>query len=888
MSDGRARGEKANWERAMSEELRFHLEQQTAANIAAGMKPEEARRQALVQFGGMEGVKEECRDEKGGIWLETLWADVRFGARMLRKSPGFTLVAVITLALGIGANTAIFSVINGVLLRPLPFRDPGRLLTLWQTEVSPGNYPLTGADYLDWQAQNRTLEATSLYDFTMGFNASGAGEPEAAAAVATQANFFSVLGVQPMLGRGFARGEDAAGKNHVVVLSYGFWKRHFGGRRDVIDQALELNEEAYTVIGVMPNWFRYPAATDLWIPKDMSQKSLTPRGTHQYRAIGRLREGVTPQQAQADLAGIAAQIEKDHPDTNGKVSAVVVPMKEQLVGDSRTPLLVLLGAVALVLLVACANVANLMLARATRRSREMAVRAALGAGRRRIIQQLLTESLLLSLTGAAIGCLGAAWFIRLAQSDASPLPAAQVIRLDFRVLIFTVCVSVLVALLFGLAPALQALKVNLSDELKAGAAAVLNAGGGRQALRDGLVIAEIGVSLALLLAAGLLLRTFANMRATQIGVDPQNVLTARIVLPDTKYGTMEARRAFYDHLLDHVREIPGVESASVSTSMPLNGGTNGTIDSLSDMNPAMTSQLVEFNFISPDYFHAYRIPVEGGRAFTEMDEQHGADLSKAIDALPPGQNPPAELAAEVIISAAMARDFWPHQDPVGKVFEVFGIKASVIGVVGDAKEWDDIRHEPLPQIYFPVTIILDRRGDCFLTVKTRVEPASIDSVLRREMSQLDSGLALFHVRTMGEVVSDVTQATAYQTILLASFAAFALLLAAIGIYGVMAYAVTQRRHEFGIRMALGAEPMDVLRMVLAHGTRLALAGVILGSAAALMATKLIATLVFGVSVHDPLTFAAASVLLLAVALAACYLPARRAMRVDPMAALRYE
>lgn len=888
MSEGRRKSEKPGWESSMNEEMRFHLEQQTAANVAAGMDRKEARRQALLQFGGMEGVKEECREEKRGIWLEALWADARFGARMLRKSPGFTLVAVITLALGIGANTAIFSVINGVLLRPLPFGAPDRLVTLWQTEVSPGNYPLTGADYLDWQAQNRTLEATSLYDFTMGFNTSGAGEPEAAAAVATQANFFSVLGVQPMLGRGFVQDEDAAGKNHVVVLSYGFWKRHFGGRRDVIDQTLELNEEAYTVIGVMPNWFRFPGGTDLWIPQDMSQKSLTPRGTHQYRVLGRLLEGVTPQQAQADLVAIASQIEKDHPDTNDKVSAVVVPMKEQLVGDSRTPLLVLLGAVALVLMVACANLANLMVARATRRSREIAVRAALGAGRRRIIQQLLTESLLLSLAGAAIGCLGAYWFIRLAQSDASPLPAAQVIRLDFRVLIFTMCVSVVVALLSGLAPALQALRVNLSEELKAGAASVLNAGGGRRALRDGLVIAEMAVSLALLLAAGLLLRTFRNMRTTQIGVDPQNVLTARIVLPDSKYATREARRAFFDSLLDRVRQIPGADSASISTSMPLAGGTNGTIDNLSDMNPAMASQLVEFNFISPDYFHAYRIPVEAGRTFSDLDEQHGMDLNKKIDAVPPGHNPPDDLSADVIISAAMARDFWPKQDPVGKVFQVFGIKANVIGVVGDAKEWDDIRHEALPQLYFPVTIMLDRRGDAFLTVKTRVEPASMAPVLRREVTQLDAGLALFHVRTMDEIVSDVTQATEYQTILLGSFAAFALLLAAVGIYGVMAYAVTERRHEFGIRMALGAEPWDVLRMVLMHGTRLALAGVVLGAVAALIAAKLIATLVFGVSVHDPLTFAAASVLLLAVALAACYLPARRAMRVDPMVALRYE
>ena len=888
MSGKRNGTPREKWEDEMNEELRFHIEQQTAANVATGMKPAEARRQALLQFGGTEGVKEGCREEKRGMWLETLWTDVRFGARMLRKSPGFTLVAVLTLALGIGANTAIFSIINGVLLRPLPFRDPGKLVTLWETEVSPGNYPLTGADYLDWQSQNRTLEATSLYEFARGFNASGAGEPEAAAAMATQANFFSVLGVQPMLGRGFEPGEDAPGKNHVAVLSYGFWKSHYGGRTDVVNQPLELNDESYTIVGVMPGWFRFSAATDLWIPMDMSATSLTHRGTHQYRAIGRLRNGVTPAQAQADLVGIAKELEKKYPNTNDKVSAVVVPLQEQLVGNSRIPLLMLFGAAALVLLVACANVANLMLARATRRTREMAVRAALGAGRRRIIQQLMAEGLLLSLTGAAIGCLGAAWFIRLANSDASPLPQAQVITLDLRVLAFTIGTSVLVAVLFGLAPALEALNVNLSDELKAGAAAVLNSGGGQPVLRDALVIAEIALSLALLLGAGLLLRSFANMRSTQIGVETRNVLTSRIVLPDSKYKTLEARQAFFDQLLGRVKQIPGVETASISTSMPLMGGSNGTIEIAGDMNPAMSAQLVEFNFISPDYFQAYRIPVEAGRIFTPEDEVRAAETNRKMNAVAPGQQPPLDVVLDVVVSQAMARDFWPNQNVVGKTLKAFGMNEQIVGVVGDAKEWDDIRHAPLPQMYLPISMVLDVRGDCYLTVKTRVEPASLAPVLRRKLSGLDSGLALFRVRTMDAVVEGVTQAAGYQTMLLSSLAAFALLLAALGIYGVMAYAVTQRRHEFGIRMALGAEPGDVLRIVMIQGTRLALAGVVLGGLAALLLARLIATLVFGVSVYDPVTFAAAALLLFAVALAACYLPARRAMRVDPMTALRYE
>ena len=888
MSETRQPKTRRNWESEMGEELRFHIEQQTAANVAAGMTQEEARRQALLQFGGVEALKEECREEKRGIWLETLWMDVRFGARMLRKSPGFTLVAVLTLALGIGANTAIFSIINGVLLRPLPFRDPGRLVSLRQTEISPGDFPLTGADYLDWQAQNRTLKATTLFDYTHGFNASGAGEPEAAAVVPAQANFFSVLGVQPLLGRGFATGEDAAGKNHVAVLSHGFWKRHFGGRSDVLGRSLELNDEAYTVIGVMPDWFRFPAATDLWIPIDMSPKSLTPRGSHQYSAVGRLREGVTPEQAQADLAGIAKRLEQVYPDTNDKVGAVVIPLKEQLVGDTRTPLLVLLGAVALVLLVACANVANLMLARATRRSREIAVRAALGAGRRRIIQQLLTESLLLSVGGAAVGCLGAEWFVRLAQSDTSPLPAAQVIRLDTRVLLFTIGVSVLVAILFGLAPALQAVRVNLSEELKASAASVLNAGGGRRALRDSLVIAEMAVSLALLLGAGLLLRSFANMRNTRIGVETQNVLTARLVLPPSKYANLQAREAFYDQLLDRMKQIPGVETASVSMAIPLMGGSNGTVDIQSGMNPAMADQLVEYNFISPDYFHAYRIPTVAGRILNEEDEQRAAAIGAKVEAPQADQSASADLALDVVISQGMARDFWPREDALDKTFTAAGVKVRVIGVVGDVKEWSDIRHAPVPQVYFPVGWFYGRTGSYYVTVKTRVAPASLTNQIRSQVSQLDSGLALFHVRTMDDVVSEVTQGTAYQTALLTVFAALALLLAALGIYGVMAYAVTQRRHEFGIRMALGAEPGDVLRMVLMQGARLALAGVILGAVVALAMARTIATLVFGVSVHDPGTFAAASLVLLAVALVACYVPARRAMSVEPMTALRYE
>ncbi|MGA9184307.1 MAG: ABC transporter permease [Candidatus Acidiferrales bacterium] len=878
------------WERETSEEMRFHIERQTLANLAAGMSPEEARRRARAQFGATEGVLESCREQQRGFWLETLWADVRYGFRMLRRSPGFTAVAILTLALGIGANTAIFSIINGLLLQPLPFQQPDRLVNLSETEVSPGAFPLTGADYLDWQEQNRTLDAVTLYDTGANLNASGAGEAEPALGTNTQAIFFSVLGVPPLIGRTFDAGSDAAGKNHVVVLSYGFWKRQFAGARDAIGKSLELNNQSFTVIGVMPPRFNFPAGTDLWAPLDMAPKSLSPRGTHQYLAVARMKAGVTPRQAQADLAGVAARLEEQYPNTNHKVSAVVTPLKEQLVGQSRQSLWILLGAVGLVLLVACANVANLLLARSTARSREIAVRAALGAGRRRIVQQLLTESVLLAIAGAIVGCMGAGWFVEFARVQlAARLPQASAIRLDGTVLLFTVVVSVLVGVLFGLAPALHAAQLDLNEELRT-SAAVVNATSGKRGLRDALIVGEIAVSLALLLGAGLLLRSFAKLRSSEMGFDPSNVLTARISLPQTAYPDLAARRQFFDQLLDRIQRLPGVETASISNVIPLRGGNNGTIEIAGDMNPEMSAQLVEFNKITPDFFTAYRIPLLEGRNFTPDDANHTAEENLRANALTPeqAQNPPADLTFIAIINRKMAREFWPKQDPVGKVFKFAGFPISVIGVVGDAKESSDLRRGPSPAMYLPLTIALDTAGSNYLTVKTKISPAVMIGPIREEIRRLDSRLALFNVRTMDEVIAESMQDTTLQTLLLGSFAALALLLPAIGIYGVMAYTVSQRRHEFGVRMALGAQPGSVSRLVLWRGIRLAFAGVAIGLLAALALARLMSDLVFGVSVWDPVAFAGAALLLVSVALAACYIPARRATRVDPMVALRYE
>ena len=824
--------------------------------------------------------------------MNTLLQDIRYGVRMLLRSPGFTAVAVLTLALGIGANTAIFSVINSVLLQPLPFKNPAQLVDLRESESSPGNYPLDGADYVDWQKLNKTFSSMSIFGYAQGYNASGAGEAEAASVRQTQANFFDTLGVQPLIGRSFAAGEDVAGKNHVVILSYGFWQRHFAGQNNALGKTVRLNDEPYTVVGVMPRWYNFPPATDLWVPMDMNSKMMHNRGSHWASAIGRVKDGATIEQARADLLSVSAHLNKTYraPDDQD-IHSLIYPLKDRLIGQSSSQLLFLMGAVALVLLVACANIANLLLARATGRQREMAVRAALGAGRWRLARQMLTESVLLSLAGAGLGFLGAVWGVALLQAaQTAPVPRINPLGVDTKVLLFTIGVSLLVGVLFGLAPALQCSQLDLSEELKSSANAVVSSTSSGRALRNTLIVVEIAVCLALLVGAGLLLRSFARMRSTDVGVDTQSVLTMSFNLPDSKYSTTPMRDQFIQQLQTRVAQVPGVAHAALSSEIAVDGGSNGYVKVPGVTNPKLQNQLVEINYITLDYFRTFGIPILEGRNFTPQDIKRDEDVNAQIDALykaakdPSKVTLPPTLTQVAVINQALAKMFWPGQSAVGKTYNGDGGPATIIiGVVGNERQWG-ITEPSIPENYFPLTDTNYAR----LSLKTTVAPTSIAGAVRNVVRDIDPDLALFHVRTMDEILAEDMTSTTTSTFLLGVFAGLGLVLASVGLYGVMSYLVTQRTHEIGIRVALGAQQRDVLRMVIAQGAKLVAIGVTVGIVGALGLTRLLSTALYGVTATDPVTYVVVCVLLVLVAMLACYIPAHRAAKVDPMVALRYE
>ena len=880
-----------DWE--LEQEFSSHLAMEIEDKVRSGMTPQEARRIALMNA-GLGPARDTYREQRGLPFLETWLQDLRYGTRNLRKSPGFTAVAVLTLALGIGANTAMFSIINAVLLRPLPYRNQDRLVQLWETESAPGNYPFAGPDYLDWEQQSKTLEGSSVYTWPSAANASTGGETQAISVIRAEVSLFSVLGVDTAMGRTFSAEENQPGKDHVVVLNYASWQKFFGGSNDALGKTLQLDGEPYTVIGVMPSWFRFSRG-EVFVPKDMSKKEMGTRGSHWLLAIGVLKPGVSLAAAQAELSTIATNLEKAYPDSNGGVGASIIPLKEQYVGDNRKELLVLFGFVAMVLLVACANVANLLLARATGRLREIALRSVLGATRWRIIRQLLTESVLLSLMGAALGLVGSWWFVSLVQNaKVLPISRANPIQVDDTVLAFTILVSVFVGILFGLAPALQASRLDLGQELKSAAQAVLSPSGRNRWIRNALVVGEIAVSLVLLAGAGLLLRTFHNLRNAPIGIDPHNVVTASMLLPEKSYGTMQSGRALFDRLMEEIQHIPGVKAAALCTELPVEGGTNGYVKVDGDSDPHHSNLLVEQNYVTPDYFAVMGIPFLSGSNFSaaELDREAGEQqrLSELYKANPDLKKTPPEYSFVAIINQTMARTFWPNQDPIGKTYrggQGGGPTVQVIGVVADAAV-GNARHTPMPEVYYAHTRALNPPFYAKLAIRTANDPTAILPALRKQIRDLDSSLALFEPRTMEEVVAGSMQDESLQTWLLGSFAGLALLLAAVGLYSVLSYLVLQRTREIGIRMALGAQNADVLRMVVGQAGLLTAIGMCAGLFVALAGAGVMQSMCYGLSARDPLTFAAVVLLLAVVSLVACYVPVRRAMRVDPMVALRYE
>jgi putative ABC transport system permease protein len=811
--------------------------------------------------------------------MQTLWQDLRYGARILLKKSGFTLIAVVTLALGIGANTAIFSVVNAVLLRPLPYPESERLVWVSEYRSNYGVMLVSYPNFTDWRARQKVFEHIGVYMGWGSANLTGRGEPQRLRCSDMSADVFSALRAQAAIGRVFNNDEDRPGAPHVVVLNHALWQSRFGGDAGVIGQSIMLDGRGYTVIGVMPAGFAFPRQVDIWTPVGQlsSSSDWQDRGIHRLWGIARLKPGVTLEQARAEMNAIAVQLGQQYPGLKDD-RVKIEPLLDFTVKDASAALWTLLGAVGLVLLIACANVANLLLARAATRQREMAVRAALGAGRWRIIRQLLAESVLLAMAGGALGWLVALWgapLILAIGQDA--IPRAKEISLDTGVLAFTAVVALLTGVLFGLAPAWQSSRVDVQSVLKD---TTRNTTGGRGMLRQALVVMEVALTLALLIGAGLLLRSFYHLRQVNTGFTPARALSFRINLTDRKYDTKERQLAFYQSLHEKLRALPGVEDAAFASQFPL-GGRNWQTSFLIDGQPRpQRLPSMELTVVSPNYFRALGIPLLRGRYFTEQDNlEHllGPEFSgKSVE-----ERSNAAVNA-IIVDEEFARRHWPNEDPIGK--RVSGV--TVVGVVARVKMERLGEEGGLVQAYIPLLQSPSNGGA--VVIKTRLEPETMFAAARRQVLAIDPELPIYDVRSLTERLGNSLAPERLNLWLLGSFAVLALLLAVIGLYGVVSYAVTQRSNEIGIRMALGAQSRDVLKLVIGQGMKLVSGGVLIGLGGALALTRLMRTLLFGVSATDPLTFGLIAALLTGVALLACYLPARRATKVDPMIALRHE
>jgi len=911
----------ASREQEIVEELAQQLEQEYSETLARGATRAEAEERATAQFTDWDSLakdidraerpvaartpellrnamsEQKLRKRSGGNMVADLLQDVRLGLRALRKNPGFAAVAILTLALGIGANTAIFSVVNAVLLEGLPYKEPRRLAFVWSTMISQG-VPISGAsapDFRSWREQNHVftgMAASTRASFNVSFQGQ---EPARLNGVAVTAEMFSLLGVNPILGRNFLAGDETWGQHRVALISYGLWQDKFGGDPQVVNRTMRLNGQEYTIVGVMPRgmpFFDDLPPANLFVPLAYAPKDeMNSRDNHYLGVVARLRPGVNVAQAQAEMTGMAAQLEKEFPINKG-MGAKVVPVREQLVGDVRPALLVLLGAVGFVLLIACVNVANLMLARATAREQEFAVRSALGATRLHVLAQLCGESLPITLLGGASGTLLAFWGIRALESlIPANLPRFNGISINGDVLLFTVGISLLTAMLFALAPALHASKTDIQDTLR-GSGRGGGAGRGRNRLRSALVVSEMALSLLLLAGAGLLIKTFSALRHTDAGFSPGHVLTMEIqVSGDESEGNENRTVHFFDELSARVTALPGARAAGASTTLPLGVGTGwGKFVSVQGKpSPPSLDQVptARFQLSTPGYLDAIGARLKNGRFFAAHDDQQGAQVA--------------------IVNESFARRFLPNEDPVGKSIRMLpplellpkdafaqvesqtAPTRTIVGVIADMK--DSTLNAPAEATVFAPYAQYKNEGfdsAMVFVVRTTGEPGTMAAAVRDVVHSLKPEQPVANIATMDDVVSRSLSQARFSMLLLSIFAASALVLSAVGIYGVMSYVVAQRNREMGIRLAMGAQTLDVLTLVLRQGGRLAAAGVVVGIGAGLGLMRLLGSLLYGVSAADPLTFAGVAVLSMLVSLAACYIPARRATRVDPMVTLRYE
>ena len=862
------------WDQERARELQTYLQIETDENIARGMSMEEARYAARRKLGNPTTIREEIYRMNSIRILDTVWQDVKYAARGLRKSLAFTLFAVAVLALGIAANTAIFSIADAVLLRPLPYRDASQLMMVWEDASSygfPANTPAPG-NFSDWKARNHVFEDTAALSYDT-LNMTGDGTPEQLNGASVSANLFSVLGVNPALGRDFRPEDNAPGAARVAIISHGLWVRRFGVDSGIVGRELRLDDRKYTVVGVMPPGFLFPErATEIWVPWQLTKEKLADHGSHFLTVVARRKRGLSLQTVNAELATIAKQIEREHPDDNAKVGAFAAPLREHLAGDIRPAILVLFGAVCFVLLIACANIANLLLARASGKRRELAMRLTLGASRRRIVGQMLTESLLLAIVAGAIGLALSIWATQflssLVPAGIAPLGGS----LDARVFLFTAVVSIVTGILFGVIPALRVSSLSLVTSLKDGGGRG-SVGSGGQRLRDVLVVSEVALAIVLLTGASLMIRSFENLAHLDPGFRADHVLVMRTPIQMQKYNTRALRSGFYDQVLERVEHLPGVVAAGYTTWIPLTneGGATGiTIEGRAEPAPGQTP-IPNVRIVSPNYVKALRMKLIEGRL---IDGRDGSS---------------SQLVA--LLNQTMARSLWPGESPIGKRFKRGGFREdgpwiTIVGMVGDVHQ-AGLDRPARAEMYLPY-----QQQDLFppdyLAVRTSGDPLLLAEPVRQQVWSVDKQQPVAEVMPLEQLVGGNLAPKRMQASLLGGFAGLALLLASIGIYAVQSFVVTQRTQEIGVRVALGAGSTDVLHMVFSHGLRLFAIGAVLGLAAALGLSRTLSHLLYGISASDPLSFATVTFVLGMVTLLACYIPARRAMRVDPLVALRYE